>query len=757
MKDKQANIKDILNRIIYFFPFQLLLLHFKRNHLLLIFWMLLFFYVTGVMGSSYGVSSLFLAPEYNGEINFYSFAIVGFAMGGFIMAFHIYSYIMFSSEFIFLATLTRPFLKFCINNMLIPIAFVVTLLVEIYMFLSSEQLLSDYQILINISAIIIGALFFYLLSVLYFIRFNKNVFVISGKTQDYFDKILLIDEDQESYFIKKKNLSEKLKNKSNWRIDSYMSNIFKLKLARRTSHYKRELLDKVFSQNHINASVFEIALIVTFIVLGIFREFPILNIPAGASIFLLFTFFVLIFSAFYSWFRAWTITILIALILSFNYISITYNVFKFHNYAYGLDYSNKADYSYKELLCEMNNVEQEDISVKHGIKMLENWKLKNHKSKMIFLNVSGGGLRSSLWTVNILNYLDSITENKFFDQTQLITGASGGMIGAAYYRDLILRKKQDSTFNISSQEMKKNISKDLLNQLAFSIATTDMLIRFQKYYDGNYSYTKDRGWFFEKTLVNNLDAFHDSRLIDYYLPEFTSKIPMMIFSPGVVNDGRRVLISSQPISYMTHKDSTICSSNYPSVEDIEFNELFANNDSYNVKMTSVLRMNATFPYILPMVSLPTNPPIEVMDAGMRDNFGFKTSINFIKNFNSWIEKNSSGIIIVQIRDKQKFFEINNPNSGTLMTRLFSPLTNIYGNLFKVHDYQNDEILNSVSDWYKGEVDVVTFYMDQSNDEKISMSWHLTNKDKRRIYKSIESDDNQLAIDKIYKLINNEKK
>ena len=147
-------------------------------------------------------------------------------------------------------------------------------------------------------------------------------------------------------------------------------------------------------------------------------------------------------------------------------------------------------------------------------------------------------------------------------------------------------------------------------------------------------------------------------------------------------------------------------------------------------MTSVLRMNATFPYILPMVSLPTNPPIEVMDAGMRDNFGFKTSINFIKNFNSWIEKNSSGIIIVQIRDKQKFFEINNPNSGTLMTRLFSPLTNIYGNLFKVHDYQNDEILNSVSDWYKGEVDVVTFYIDQSNDEKISMSWHLTNKDKR---------------------------
>ena len=114
---------------------------------------------------------------------------------------------------------------------------------------------------------------------------------------------------------------------------------------------------------------------------------------------------------------------------------------------------------------------------------------------MIFLNTSGGGLRSALWTVHVLNHLDSITNNKFFNQTHMITGASGGIIGASFYRENILGNIEgDSTY--SSSEMKDRISNDLLNPLAFSIATTDMFFRFKKFNDGKYEYTKDRGWFF---------------------------------------------------------------------------------------------------------------------------------------------------------------------------------------------------------------------------------------------------------------------
>ena len=195
---------SFLARFFYFFPFQLLLLHLKRNHVLLVFWLLLYLYVINVVGKNFGIVSLFLAPEYNGDINVYSFVILGFSLGGFIMAFHIYSYIMFSSEFLFLATLARPFLKFCINNMIIPIVFILTLVYKSYFFLKYEQFLNTSDVMLCIFSLILGLVVFYFMAVIYFIRFNKNVYAISGKSEDYYDGILN-KRVRESTLMKKKN------------------------------------------------------------------------------------------------------------------------------------------------------------------------------------------------------------------------------------------------------------------------------------------------------------------------------------------------------------------------------------------------------------------------------------------------------------------------------------------------------------------------------------------------------------------------
>ncbi|MFN3876562.1 MAG: hypothetical protein ACK4L7_11700, partial [Flavobacteriales bacterium] len=115
-------------RVLYFFPLQLLLLHLKKNHLLLLAWLLLFGYVTESIGVKYGVPYLFLFPEYFGAVGFWSHLITGFALGGFITAFNLYSYAMHGYRFPFIATIARPFLKFNVNNAIIPVAFIVTYL-----------------------------------------------------------------------------------------------------------------------------------------------------------------------------------------------------------------------------------------------------------------------------------------------------------------------------------------------------------------------------------------------------------------------------------------------------------------------------------------------------------------------------------------------------------------------------------------------------------------------------------------------------
>lgn len=107
------------------FPVQLLLLHFRKYQVFLVFWYILFSTVGGGFMRAFGADSLFLGPEYFGKITALSTAIVGFAVGIFIMSWNITTFILFSKYFRFLATTAQPFLKYCINNAALPILFLI--------------------------------------------------------------------------------------------------------------------------------------------------------------------------------------------------------------------------------------------------------------------------------------------------------------------------------------------------------------------------------------------------------------------------------------------------------------------------------------------------------------------------------------------------------------------------------------------------------------------------------------------------------
>ncbi len=544
-----------------------------------------------------------------------------------------------------------------------------------------------------------------------------------------------------------------------WRVDTYIFSPISIRTARDTSHYDKNLLKLVFAQNHINASIFEIVFIISFLILGIYREVEWVMIPAAASIMMLFTLFLLFFSALYSWFKGWTLSVIILSLVLINFVSNKSDSFRFRNYAYGIDYSIKNEYSWNSLSLLSKNQQDYNNSIRDGIQILENWKIKNQKikpnkkPKLILLNISGGGLRASVWTMEVLMQLQKEFGDDFFNQTHLITGASGGMIGASYYRELFLQKQSNPNLDINQDRLTQQLGIDLLNPVAFGIVTTDFLFRYQSFDDGKYSYTKDRGYSFEQKLIKNINGnLEDKRLGDYFSPEFNAQIPMMIYSPYVVNDGRRLLISPQRISYLTHNSYTNYVETHYSMENVEFTRLFKDNDPYNLKITSAIRMSATFPYILPMVTMPTDPPIELMDAGIRDNFGLKTSLDYLRVFKNWISTNTSGVIVVQIRDKEKFFEVSNPNNGTILQRLLAPFTSFYSNTVKTHDYANDQLLKAVPDWYKGDFDMLTFYMKQEETKPISMSWHLTSLDKRNIKNAFSDENNQKVLERLKQLM-----
>src|SRR5262247_2832656 len=103
-------MKVWLRGFLYSFPIQLLFLHFRKYQVLLLFWFIMFSTVNGTFMKTFGADSLFLAPEYLGNVNSVSAAIVGGAIGMFIMSWNISTFILFSKHFRFLSATTNPFL-----------------------------------------------------------------------------------------------------------------------------------------------------------------------------------------------------------------------------------------------------------------------------------------------------------------------------------------------------------------------------------------------------------------------------------------------------------------------------------------------------------------------------------------------------------------------------------------------------------------------------------------------------------------------
>jgi hypothetical protein len=205
---------------------------------------------------------------------------------------------------------------------------------------------------------------------------------------------------------------------------------------------------------------------------------------------------------------------------------------------------------------------------------------------------------------------------------------------------------------------------------------------------------------------------------------------MLVLCPTIINDGRRLVISAQYTSYLTQSTPNTNIPNQSLIDGVEYLRFFEEQDAGNLKFTSALRMSASFPYISPSVSLPSTPVMEVMDAGIRDNLGIKTTIKFLYVFRKWIKENTGGVILLQIRDTRKELPVENTPEHSLFQNITLPLG---------------------SAWFEGKVDLVDFELPNEK-EKVSLSWHLTTREKKFIDNAIFLQENQQAMFKLKKLL-----
>ena len=728
-------------------PVQLFLLHFRKYQVFLIFWYILFSTVNGTFMSAYGANSLYLAPEYLGKVNFLSTSFVGGSVGIFIMSWNITTFILHGKHIKFLATTSQPFLKYCINNAAIPFLFLGFYLLKAIEFDKYGQLMNTTEILILIGGFVFGLASAILIAFLYFFGADKKIY--RGMATD-------INQANTQYELAPL-LTPHQRERGEIRVDWFLSATMKLRKPRDVRHYSIMFLDTIFKRHHIAAVISIFIAFVFLLFTGFFMDNKLFQIPAAGSITIFFAVLIAVAGAFSLFLRNWSVFLLFILYVGINWMYQN-NMLDFRNKAYGLNYNNEKErplYNRESLLALASDSNMA-ADKKVFIKILNNWKAKQGSEKpvMYIINVSGGGNRSATFTMNVLQHLDSLLHGKLMSQTLLINGSSGGMFGAAYFRELYRRKSIGENINLQNRSYAEDISKDLLNPLFSSFVARDITSPAQRFYVGPYNYVKDRGYSLEQRFNDNTHGILDHRLRDYVSAEARAEIPLMFFNSVITRDGRKLLISTHPARFLmrTLYDSSVKVEVDPDM--IDYVSYFHKQDPYNLRILSALRMNATFPYILPNVWLPTVPVIDVMDAGLRDNFGIENTLRFIEVFKEWLQQNTSKVVIIQIRDRPLVDWEKRENRHTVLSWLTQPLVLLQNNWFRIQDYYQADQLSYASAAYPDNLYRISFqYEPSKKDANASLSFHLTESEKIDIAHALTDTINQQGFNRLMRLNN----
>ncbi len=423
--------------------------------------------------------------------------------------------------------------------------------------------------------------------------------------------------------------------------------------------------------------------------------------------------------------------------------------------------------------------------------------------RLVIVCTSGGAIRAGYWTATVLDRLGGKIPN-FHRHVRIITGASGGIVGASYYVTWLRDRLAPQDAVPEAGPLPKFgwirlIPIESLRAVARSLALRESLLAGSRLVVNLFGAYPDRGVNLEKDWVAL--RYPLSKLRPF---EEKGELPSLIISPMTVEDGRRLLISNLDLSVLDEpkgppprpsptnllaltRGSMLAPDRGPeklspmSLTGIEYFKVFCPRGPNDLMLSTAARISATFPYVSPAVNLPTNPPLRVVDAGYYDNYGVDVAAAWIFANRIWIEKNTSGVLIVQIRDALSVADRfgYSPEDEGWYASIFrglqffsSPIDAVSRARYSSSAFRNDALVAGLSDYFsektgkreflttavfelasrtvqpiRGPVwewpgdglDQKIAYADSSQSTEVAMSWYLTVAERQAIDMAIPTE------------------
>ena len=404
--------------------------------------------------------------------------------------------------------------------------------------------------------------------------------------------------------------------------------------------------------------------------------------------------------------RSWQIPVVLLLVAWFGYANNSPFKNQFENMSYGKGDLVPLRSRVAEVYDHRNKPQAHPEHLVSDIAALEAWKAGSAdgghdldgkgRPKLVLVAVSGGATRSAYWTAVVLDRIEQTLGPSFGRRVRIISGASGGMLGAACY---VTYRRQvaegRSEFRQGAREpgpglepasllptwIRTDLPMRSLELLARGIALAEI---WNAAWPG--TIREDRGVMLEQDWEVLRYPFVDLKKL-----EEEGKVPSMIFSPMIVEDGRRLLISNLELALdgKGMPTSPIVQAASPQINQDEFEQpvghdgtvhrryslssleyfrIFQAEVHRNLFLSTAVRISASFPFVSPAVNLPTVPPRRVVDAGYYDNYGIQLATSWIRRNQQWLARNTSGVLLVQIRDSSSVrdrLDVDDAEPGTL--------------------------------------------------------------------------------------------
>jgi hypothetical protein len=391
--------------------------------------------------------------------------------------------------------------------------------------------------------------------------------------------------------------------------------------------------------------------------------------------------------------------------------------------------------------------------------MKRRWQLVHpkQKPKIVLIATSGGGIRAAVWTGVVLEGLERELGRDFLGQIRLFTGASGGMVGGGFY----VASQDEELKTLDPEDARIGLGKysSLLSKESLRHPVQTMLLRdFPSIFiPGSVSWDRgremERIWEWRTQDINGKSPFAKT-FASLRTKEERGEIPSLIYSPMMVEDARRLFVSNLDLRDLTLFDGPILGkpvghpkvkglgSDLLSVAGVELFRLFPGLEN-EFRIDTAARMSASFPVVSPGVSLPTNPPRRLVDAGYFDNFGVDVAGLWMLRHEQAIRDNTSGVVLIEIRayrnsymrthfqDRDKEPRNRDPLVGSLEF-LSTPIEAILNHRERSPLYRNDALIGLLhkrfNDTPENQKDPFFVTIPFECEVDAALSWSLTRKE-----------------------------